>query len=149
MPPQHPVSLTVLVARLSEGLPLRENDGHNQILEGGDVEEGGVLIVLDVFGVGRAGHVQAVRGTGNVAGAAGDQKRDKADRKFKAPRSENQENLQRIHTSVLLVCFFPHVSQVNRTIIRVELVLIVKLHISKIFEFGVHVSSDIYFFLQF
>lgn len=40
--------LTVLVARLSEGLPFGENDGHRQILEGRDVEEGGVLVVTDV-----------------------------------------------------------------------------------------------------
>lgn len=41
--------LTVLVAWLSKGLSLGENDSHSQILEGGDVEEGGVLVVPYVF----------------------------------------------------------------------------------------------------
>lgn len=58
-------TLTALVAGLSEGLPLRENDGHGQILEGRDVEEGGVLVVPDVLVV-NIGLI--ARGTGNVAG---------------------------------------------------------------------------------
>ena len=71
-------SRTVLVAGLSERLPLGENDGHGQILEGGDVEEGGVLVVLDVFVVVRARHIHALRGTGvgNVAGTAGGERRE-------------------------------------------------------------------------
>lgn len=58
-------TLTALVAGLSEGLPLGENDGHGQILEGRDVEEGGVLVVPDVLVV-NIGLI--ARGTGNVAG---------------------------------------------------------------------------------
>jgi hypothetical protein len=42
------VILTVFVTGLSEGLPLGEDDGHDEVLEGGDVEQGGVLVVLDV-----------------------------------------------------------------------------------------------------
>lgn len=66
-------SLTILVAGLSERFSLGEDDGHSQVLEGGDVEEGGVLVVPDVFGVDRSCHVLAERetGAGNVAGAAG------------------------------------------------------------------------------
>lgn len=72
------IGLTVLVARLSEGLPFGEHDGHSQILEGGHIEEGGVLVVPDVFVVVRTRHVRAVRGSGagNVAGAEGDERRD-------------------------------------------------------------------------
>ena len=72
----HFTSLTVPVAGLSEGLPLGEDDGHSQVLEGGDVEEGGVLVVLDVFVVVRARYIQAVReaGAGGIAGAAGREK---------------------------------------------------------------------------
>lgn len=66
-------TLTVFVSGLSEGPPLGENDGHHQVLEGGNVEEGGVLIVPDVFMVNRCGHVQAAiePGPGAVAGTAG------------------------------------------------------------------------------
>lgn len=60
-------TLTALVAGLSEGLPLGENDGHGQILEGRDVEEGGVLVVLDVLVV-NIGLI--ARRTGNVAGTS-------------------------------------------------------------------------------
>lgn len=65
--------LTVPVAGLSEGLPFGENDGHNQILEGGHVEERGVLVVPDVLVVGSPGRVHALRETlsGDVTGAAG------------------------------------------------------------------------------
>lgn len=65
--------LTVLVARLPEGLPFGEDDGHHQILEGGDIEEGGVLVVPDVFMVRGRRHVKAAiePGSGAVAGAAG------------------------------------------------------------------------------
>ena len=42
------MALTVLIARLSEGLPLGEDDGHDEVLERGDVEECSVLVVLDV-----------------------------------------------------------------------------------------------------
>lgn len=41
--------LTVLVARLPERFALGENNGNNEVLEGGDIEEAGVLIVLDVM----------------------------------------------------------------------------------------------------
>lgn len=51
------ISLTVLVAGLSEWFSLGEDDGHSQILEGGDIEEGGVLIVPDVFVVDRSRHI--------------------------------------------------------------------------------------------
>lgn len=61
--------LTVLVAGLSEGLPLGENDGHSQILEGRHVEKGGVLVVLDVLVV-HVGLVSFGRHPGNVAGTA-------------------------------------------------------------------------------
>lgn len=40
--------LTILVTRLSERFALWENYGYNEILEGGDIEEAGVLEVLDV-----------------------------------------------------------------------------------------------------
>lgn len=60
-------ALTVLVAGLSEGLPLGENDGHSQILEGRHVEEGGVLVVSDVLVV-HIGLVSVGHWTGNVAG---------------------------------------------------------------------------------
>lgn len=40
--------LTIFVARLSERFPLRENNGDNKILEAGDVEDAGVLKVLNV-----------------------------------------------------------------------------------------------------
>ena len=40
--------LTILVARLPERFSLWENDGNNEILEAGDIEEAGVLKVLDV-----------------------------------------------------------------------------------------------------
>lgn len=65
--------LTVLVARLSEGLSFGENDGYSQILEGGDVEEGGVLVVFDVFVVMGACYIWAVRktGSGNITGTKG------------------------------------------------------------------------------
>lgn len=57
--------LTVLVARLPEGFAFGENDGDNEILEGGDVEETGVLKVLDVviihFCCVDSGHVQVIR----------------------------------------------------------------------------------------
>lgn len=57
--------LTVLVARLPEGFSFGENDGDNEILEGGDIEETGVLKVLDVvfihFCVVEFGHVQVIR----------------------------------------------------------------------------------------
>lgn len=65
--------LTVLVAWLPEGLPFGENDGHRQILEGRDVEEGGVLVVTDVFVVDIR-LVPALRGTGDITGAAGDKR---------------------------------------------------------------------------
>lgn len=60
-------TLTVLVAGLPEGLPLGEDDGHSQVLEGRHVEEGGVLVVTDVLGV-HVGLVHVGRQTGNVAG---------------------------------------------------------------------------------
>lgn len=41
--------LTVLVAGLSEGFAFGENDGDSQILERGDVEQAGVLVVQDVM----------------------------------------------------------------------------------------------------
>ena len=63
--------LTVLVAGLPEGLSLGEDDGNSQILEGGDVEEGGVLVVLDVFVVVRGRYVQAEAGAGNITGTTG------------------------------------------------------------------------------
>ena len=66
--------LTVLVAGLSEGLSLGEDDGNSQILEGGDVEEGGVLVVLDVFVVVRGRYVQAEAGAGNITGTTGDER---------------------------------------------------------------------------
>lgn len=68
-------SLTVFVSGLPEGPPLGENNGHHQVLEGGDVEEGGVLIVPDVFMVNRCRHVQAAiePGPGAVAGTAGEE----------------------------------------------------------------------------
>lgn len=63
--------LTILVARLPEGFALWENDGNNEILEGGDIKEAGVLVVLDVvvvnFSVVVAKHVNmwwVVAGTG-------------------------------------------------------------------------------------
>lgn len=40
--------LTILVARLPERFALWENNGNNEILEAGDIEEAGVLKVLDV-----------------------------------------------------------------------------------------------------
>lgn len=40
--------LTILVARLPERFAFGENNGNNEILEGGDVEEAGVLVVLDI-----------------------------------------------------------------------------------------------------
>ncbi len=77
---QHDTSLTVLVAGLSEGFPLGENDGHSQILKGGDIEEGGVLIVLDVFGVWQVCLIQADRGhrAGNITSATGDERRGRS-----------------------------------------------------------------------
>lgn len=51
----------VLVAGLSEWFSLGEDDGHSQVLEGGDVEEGGVLVVLDVFVVVCTCYILAVR----------------------------------------------------------------------------------------
>lgn len=82
---QQHTALTVLVARLSEGLSLGENDGHGQILEGGDVEEGGVLVVHDVFFIMRGCYVPAVReiGTGRVTGAKRDKKRGGEDGEHK------------------------------------------------------------------
>ena len=47
--------LTVLVAGLSEGLALGEDDGHDDVLEGRHVEDAGVLVVGDVVGVHRQG----------------------------------------------------------------------------------------------
>lgn len=43
------VELTVFIAWLSERFSLGEDDGHCQVLEGGDVEECSVLIVFDVL----------------------------------------------------------------------------------------------------
>lgn len=65
---------------MSERFSFGEYDGHSQILEGGDVEEGRVLVVPDVFVVVRACYVQAVRGTGagDITGAAGDETREDA-----------------------------------------------------------------------
>lgn len=65
-----PVKLTVFVARLSERLPLGEYDGHSQVLEGGDVEESSVLIVLDVLVVDMLSYVETMgdTGTGNITG---------------------------------------------------------------------------------
>lgn len=40
--------LTILIARLPERFAFGENNSNNEILEGRDVEEAGVLIVLDV-----------------------------------------------------------------------------------------------------
>lgn len=40
--------LTILIARLPERFALGENNSNNEILEGGDIEEAGVLIVLNV-----------------------------------------------------------------------------------------------------
>lgn len=40
--------LTVLVAGLPERFPLGEDDGNDEVLEAGDVEEAGVLKVHDV-----------------------------------------------------------------------------------------------------
>lgn len=56
--------LTVLVARLSEGFPLGEDDGNSQVLEGGHVEQGGVFIVLDVLVAVRGRYIEAVTGAG-------------------------------------------------------------------------------------
>ena len=54
--------LTVPVAGQPEGLPLGEDDGHGQVLEGGHVEQRGVLVVTDVLVVvGPRGHVGPVR----------------------------------------------------------------------------------------
>lgn len=65
--------LTVLVARLSEGFSFGENDGNSQILKRRDVEEAGVLVVPDVFGVVCARCVLALRetGGGHITGATG------------------------------------------------------------------------------
>lgn len=41
--------LTVFIAGLSEGLSFWVDNGHHQILERGDVEQGGVFVVTDVF----------------------------------------------------------------------------------------------------
>lgn len=68
--------LTVLVAGLPEGLSLGEDDGNSQILEGGDVEEGGVLVVLDVFVVVRGRYVQAEAGAGNITGTTGGERKE-------------------------------------------------------------------------
>lgn len=62
--------LTVLVAGLSKGLSFGENDGNSQILEGGDIEEAGVLIVLDVFGA-RCVIAMGEIGAGGITGTAG------------------------------------------------------------------------------
>lgn len=63
---------------MSEGLPLGENDGHSQVLKGGDVEEGGVLVVPDVFVVVGGGYIHAVRGSGagHVTGTTGEERRE-------------------------------------------------------------------------
>lgn len=42
------MSHTIFVARLSERFPLGENNGNDKILEAGNVEEAGVLKVLNV-----------------------------------------------------------------------------------------------------
>lgn len=85
--------LTVLVARLSKGLPFGENDGHRQILEGRDVEEGGVLVVTDVFVV-NVGLVPTVRGTGagDITGTTGGQKRDQAADGKRPPKKIHSQN---------------------------------------------------------
>lgn len=53
---------TIFVAGLPEGLSLGENDCNDEILEGGDIEEAGVLKVLDVVlvqvGAIQVGHIQ-------------------------------------------------------------------------------------------
>lgn len=75
--------LTVPVAGLSEGLPFGEDYGHNQVLEGGHVEERGVFVVLDVLVVVRARRrVHALRQT-DVTGAAG---RVRAEEEENTPR---------------------------------------------------------------
>lgn len=62
--------LTVLVAWLSEGFSFGENNGNSQILERWDVEETGVLVVSDVFGVVSACCVLALGeiGAGHITG---------------------------------------------------------------------------------
>lgn len=62
--------LTVLVAWLPEGFSFGENDGNNQILKRRDVEETGVLVVFDVFGVVNARCVLALSeiGAGHITG---------------------------------------------------------------------------------
>lgn len=62
--------LTVFVAWLSEGFSFGENDGNSQILKGWDVEETGVLVVSDVFGVVSACCVLTLReiGAGHITG---------------------------------------------------------------------------------
>lgn len=69
--------LTVFVAWLSEGLPLGEDDGHDEVLEGGDVEQGGVLVVLDVVVVLRGVVFRGEVGMGGrVAGTGRGENRD-------------------------------------------------------------------------
>lgn len=61
---------------MSEGFSLGKNDRHSYILEGGDVEEGRVLIVPDVFMVLRISYINSERedGPGNITSAAGKEK---------------------------------------------------------------------------
>ena len=63
--------LTVLVAGLSEGLSLGEDNGYDDVLEGRHVEDAGVLVVLDVVRVRIQGAEVADDVTRRVAGAGG------------------------------------------------------------------------------
>lgn len=63
--------LTVLVAWLSEGLSLGEDDSHYKVLERGDVEEGSVFVVLNVVVVQLFGLIVFLRHVGERAQVAG------------------------------------------------------------------------------
>lgn len=63
--------LTVLVAWLSEGLSLGEDDSHYEVLERGDVEEASVLVVLNVVVVQLFGLIVLLREVGERGQVAG------------------------------------------------------------------------------
>lgn len=105
VPTRVKTSLTVLVAWLSEGFSLREDDSHRQVLERGDVEKGGVLVVFDVFLIFGDCNIQIVGeiGSGNVTGAAGEE--------------GTERWLQTVYTEICIhyyLCFFKYIETAHR-----------------------------------